>query len=441
MPHNPRRPQPAVVPRKGGLPVVSPMPWLPPQLRVAAVAVRVADQIFRNWPDLDGIPLFGDGWHFSGVCHAAFGGYPGPKYGSNTRWMGPNPCLPLQAAGQDYGYNEIHHWATQNFQGHWRLQAYSYNWILMSNGIRGAHLWSAFHETIIRTNDARWPRVNLDDFYANPWEFLDVDPPPLPSKAGPASPNKPAPWWEGRNPDYRSPWSDWVNPPPVRVVVPTLPIPGDQKYVGGNNPKPDPVPGINPAPQPLPVPVELPVLLPHIRWNPVTPNGRTVIQPTNQSSTQVFPRAQHRAKPARKYTKETKAKVSPLIGFLWSAVGELGEVFDFVGVLYEALPKRQKVDLYNKLGRQPNPAEQAAYLYQNINDIDVAKAINGLIKQNLSDRLYALGGDKMAAANRKDLRPIGYEAGGGLTGGGVRPDLATGGRPPDWWPDFLPWSP
>lgn len=249
----------------------------------------------------------------------------------------------------------------------------------------------------------------------------------------------PLPWVFGYVPELMPilPGPNYIpEAPPIGRPVPR-PVP-ETPQMPDVGPRPAPAPAPAPAPGSVPRPPELPELIPELVFPPVAPPyGRAILSPRGMVRQQ--PRAQHKYARAPKGTKEMKARVGRVVGFIWGALGQVTEYIDTVDVIYEALPKRFKREKYKELGRQPTPFEKAILIYENFDDLDIEKAVNGYIKQQISDALYALGSDRIAEANRQNNRPIGYEAGGSLTGGGERVDLPN--TAPDWWPDFLPWRP
>ena len=182
---------------------------------------------------------------------------------------------------------------------------------------------------------------------------------------------------------------------------------------------------VGPAPAPKPATA-----------NPLKPGTTTVLQPGVKPVTR--PNTAGLPRPPGKRTKEVKARMTPAMAAIWHGIGTLTEVGDFATVLYENLPKRRLVEFYRKNGRQPNPAEKLGWVFMHLNEINLGGAFHDYIANEIEDRLYALGGKKMGEANRLNNRPIGYEAGGSLTGGGEYIPTQTTLRP-DWWPSVLPW--
>lgn len=170
--------------------------------------------------------------------------------------------------------------------------------------------------------------------------------------------------------------------------------------------------------------------------NPVKPGTTTVLVPGTKPVTR--PNSSALPRPPGKHTKETKVRMGAAMTAVWHGIGTLTEVGDFATVLYENLPKKLKVGFYEKHGRQPKPHEKLLWSYFNLNQLDIGGALHDYIANEIEDRLYALGGKQMGKANRKWNRPIGFEAGGTLTGGGEYiPTTST--LKPDWWPSILPW--
>lgn len=268
------------------------------------------------------------------------------------------------------------------------------------------------------------------------------------------------PWWVGDYPMFApvaplAPMSPVAPPlirPHVRPWSPEAPDVGPRPegspyspYWPGPAVQPSPwpgaSPGITPRPDPKPdiepVPPEVPAELPEIQWEPVVVPHETIVV-RNDVSHRHQPRQRPRRAP--RGTKETKVRASRWFRFVWNSFNPVTEGIDMVNFMYECLPWKTKVREFQQRGRQPNPAEKLAIMYRDINSLNVGCALTSYIKEQLEDRLYALGSGKIAKANRKDNRPIGYEAGGGLTGGGgPMVDTGTAGAAPEWLPEFLPW--
>lgn len=260
---------------------------------------------------------------------------------------------------------------------------------------------------------------------------------------------------------HTAPWIEYYVPD-LSPVHPTPGLTPSPRPVRGSPPLPRPdTPqqpdhgyGAQPAPQPAPnppgvieiiePPVEFPTAMPEINWGPALVVGRVT---QNQNGTRLDSTTRpnqnqqyHRARRPPPRVKESKVRMSRGMAFMWYGIGQFTEYIDTVNVLYEALPKSVKRDLYQQYGRQPNPAERARIVYERLNEIDVPKAITSYVREQMEDRIYAAGGRQAGQAARDANRPIGYEAGGSLTGGGEYVEGISDTRP-DWWPDWLPWSP
>lgn len=238
-----------------------------------------------------------------------------------------------------------------------------------------------------------------------------------PSQApAPLPDDVPSPWYLPFFPPWTPPGQVPNNPDPPPVLwPPTRPEPWSPESpdVG---PRPDPRPKPEPKPDPdIPVPPDLPDVIPEVVWTsaPFSPGliqGRGAPRPLNR------PQEKRVRRPPRG-TKERKVRMSPLMSFLWNSFNPVTEGIDMVNFMYECLPWKLKVDEYKSRGKQPNPADKAQIIYQNINALDVGCAITSYLEEQIEDMLYAIGSQKLGEAAKKDLRPIGYEAGGGLTGG------------------------
>lgn len=236
-----------------------------------------------------------------------------------------------------------------------------------------------------------------------PWEFSIV---PTWVKPGNVTATKPQPVY---NPQPRPEWPS-----------PEFPDVGPQP-----EPKTEPKPDPKTDPEPTVI----------IDISPGTTTTPGVIDPPGKPDKPV-------RRPPRG-TKERKARVGALFGIIWRGIGTVTEGLDFLNNLYEALDWKLKRDWYNQHGRQPTPQEKLQIIYKNINNLDIVKALQNYTKDQIEDMIYAAGGKKAAEANTLLNRPIGIEAGGGLTGGGGPIEFADGGFPdtaPDWFPtDWVPW--
>lgn len=233
-----------------------------------------------------------------------------------------------------------------------------------------------------------------------------------------------APWLGGYYPDVYPPGTVPFEtaPPPIwhrpERPTPWSPQAPDVGYETQpqTNPAPAPLPGPGTFTPVLPVPPELEEAFPDIAWEPAPVTGTTTI--STNGAVRRDPPVNPPVTAAGAGEKQTKVRLGGVMGFLYHALSPITEGVDAIEVVYECLPKSSKIDAYKKRGRQPNPAEKLEIIYSNINNLNAGCVVTGLIENQLEDMLYALGGQQLAAANRKDNRPIGYSAGGGLTGGG-----------------------
>ncbi len=209
-----------------------------------------------------------------------------------------------------------------------------------------------------------------------PWPFGDA---PLITPIHPGAPATPAPR------PVRNPY------PRVRPLTPEMPDYGPRP---GQMPRPGGAPA--PAPRPSPGPGGAPELV-------INPSGR--VQPR--------PNPHRWQRPARG-TKENKARFGPVLSFIWRSMGQITEGIDLIDALYEALPKRRKVQAYKLKGRQPNPIEKMGLLYDYIDELNVGKAIKNVIKQEIEDRILGEFGKRIGKFSRQSGRPIGFQAGPAL---------------------------
>lgn len=255
-----------------------------------------------------------------------------------------------------------------------------------------------------------------------------TDPVRIPGKfhASPLPATDQVPWQFGAYPHYTPiapmPHATPQAPPLIRPhPEPWSPYMPDVGPRPEPNPQPNPwtPPGVDPVRPPvpeIPVPPDLPVITPELDWRPA-PMVPGVSYDLN-AGTRPLPRLRPRARPARKNVKESKVRMNSTLGFIWSTFSPITETVDLINVLYENLPWKFKVQQYKARGRQPNPIEKVKIIYENINDIDVPGALRDYLEEQIEDMIVSLGSGKVKKANQKDNRPIGYEAGGGLTGGG-----------------------
>lgn len=218
-----------------------------------------------------------------------------------------------------------------------------------------------------------------------------------------------------RVPDWMPVATDYIvdaDPPPLDA--PHVPNPGTEQWPEtGPNPDTVPFPGLEPYQPPVPVirpdPEGNPELNPEA---PQVPDNVTVIRGNYQ--VKQYPRPQQRLahKPPRG-TKERKVRLRGVAAALWRSFGAPTELADFIDVLYECLPKAVKVRAYQRNGKQPGRAERMQIIYQQINGLDIACAIQGFIENQIEDEILGRIGRLEAGANQRNPfgRPLGYGAG------------------------------
>lgn len=217
----------------------------------------------------------------------------------------------------------------------------------------------------------------------------------------------------------------WPLSPPITVPIQRPhPWSPESPDVG---PRPDGSPNVNPEPVvepgPRPEPEPLPDPFPEVTVNPdanPTHLPQVSFKPRGRAETSTRPRSEKVRRPPRG-TKERKVRANRLFSFLWNSISPITEGIDFINVMYECLPWKLKVRMYQERGRQPNPAEKVQIIYSNINDLDVGCALTNFIKEQIEDMIWSIGSQQIKKANQKDNRPIGYEAGGGISGGRLPP--------------------
>lgn len=390
-----------------------------------AVSAAVNAAIFYTvgTGDLIGVSDFDPAyWHETAPCPTA-----APQFGSSAVWQAGG-CLPGQwGVGDDglFPHKHTHNRPQTAFSMTLGL------WQRNPNG-SASHHRSYYTDIWYEPGSGGWPQSisSAEMLEAGPKPIYDFGMGALPSVGR-------LPWEYSVNPQLMPIHVGGAVTPapkpitnPVRVPEPLTPQMPD---VG-----PRPVPRPVPVPATVPVPGILPGHVPYINWTPLPYQGTVTLQGPGVAA-RVNPRANPRARRPRPRTREKKARMGAVMAFMWNAAAHVTEWIDAVDILYESLPRYLKRREYQRRERQPNPIERALLVYQNINQLDVEKALNDWIKNDLEDRLYALGSDHAATANRANNRPIGYEAGGSLTGGGEY--VPTRNTAPEWWPDFLPWSP
>lgn len=151
---------------------------------------------------------------------------------------------------------------------------------------------------------------------------------------------------------------------------------------------------------------------------PLHPNANSVTGPTGVIEVTPFnpprPVSPKGPRPPGRGTKERKAGLPPWAAAIWHGVGPITEGVDLVNAVYEALPRRIKVEAYNKYGRQPTPQEKLMLIYNNIGKLNVGKAVTNIVENQVEDFVIGKFGKALGQASRNSGRPIGYGAGPAL---------------------------
>ena len=99
---------------------------------------------------------------------------------------------------------------------------------------------------------------------------------------------------------------------------------------------------------------------------------------TTNTGTRFNPRDRPRRPP--KGTKERKIKGNGLLRLFGKGLSTYSEVGDFIESLWDALPERYQTE-------DAHLGEKMMDLYENINELDIAKAVENLIKNEIEDRI------------------------------------------------------
>lgn len=113
----------------------------------------------------------------------------------------------------------------------------------------------------------------------------------------------------------------------------------------------------------------------------LAPNAEVIPRPAR------FPRGRGRRPPKRekpkKKTKERKLSTGAVAGRgLSIVINQLSEAIDYLDALYYALPR----DVRERDGKDATPQRRALTLYQNMDEVDVGKAMLNLIANEIEDR-------------------------------------------------------
>lgn len=204
-----------------------------------------------------------------------------------------------------------------------------------------------------------------------------------------------------------------VKPWPISIPSPRPAPYSPQAPDVGPRPDPKPRPNPDPFPEPNPYPGTAPKPNPNPRTHPGT-NPRSSTDFDLAPGVRVSPRPGHKPRPPGPNTKEGKAGMGPIASALWRGMGPLTEANDVLKELYEALPRSIKIKLYRKNGRQPTAQEKALAIYQNMGDLDLPKALTGILQNHYEDKIIGYFGSQLGKASKASGRPIGYAAGPAL---------------------------
>lgn len=201
--------------------------------------------------------------------------------------------------------------------------------------------------------------------------------------------------------------------PPPYPATPPLTRPRDEPY-----PQPDPYPRPQPSPRPAPTPSPAPgavAPIPAIEWG--TDSG---IKP-----------GWHEQRPPREDEREKKKRLKPGVGTQWlfllkQGVGKYTEIDDTLSALYKGLPwhlRRWRGRDGVWRDRDITSVDRAKRLYQLLGELDVNKAIEEVIKQELTDLAFGTAGN-ILKKRAKELGDEGLWTGntGFQTGGSLRQD-------------------
>jgi len=222
---------------------------------------------------------------------------------------------------------------------------------------------------------------------------------------------------------YTPPREDFVLPPdPLEMPYPypfaPMPVPISRPLTRpsqepGISPQPQPQPQPRPAPRPVPVPVGAIAPIPSINYRP----GER-------------PEAgYHERRPPTEHEAEKKKRLKPGTSVAWlhfmnQAVGSYTEMDDTIAALYKGLPwhlRRWRGRDGVWRDRDIRSDTRAKRLFELLGQLDVEKAIEEVIKQQLTDAAFGTVGNKLKQ-KAKDLGDEGLWAGntGFQTGGAKR---------------------
>lgn len=325
-----------------------------------------------------------------------------------------NACIHNQAGVNDAGEPPFILQRAVTGRRRWGAGIYRYN--LSGNG-RGDHIMSYYKDFFppdpaaapTETKPTDIPRWHPEQRFSPPsvslgwgpmrWpDWMPVAPgfaltPSTPPLGEPVPLNPGTPQWPER-------WYDFPDTVPFPGLEPILPpIPSPQPW-----PHPDAPPPVVPSPDP-----ESPWQTnPEAVWRP---DNETVLHPNGRAVSR--PRPDRKPKRPPRGTKERKVRLRGAAAALWRSFNPITEFADAVQVLYNCIPYETRRSIFFKLRRQPKAAEQMAYIYRYINDIDMGCVITGYIANQVEDFILGRIGRLEAEANQRNPfgRPLGYGAG------------------------------
>ena len=91
-------------------------------------------------------------------------------------------------------------------------------------------------------------------------------------------------------------------------------------------------------------------------------------------------------------------------------ISTVGEVVEFIDVIYKALPDKYKAKYpgTNYILRAPTPQQKVRAIIENFHEIDLAKAIRNFADNQLEDAIWGLVGQTNADASAQALTGMGH---------------------------------
>lgn len=210
------------------------------------------------------------------------------------------------------------------------------------------------------------------------------------------------------------PLSPAVGTPKPKSWPDAVARPGEQPSAD-ENPAQRPGQGKKPADRtiweipPLPVPI---TIVPNVSPNPgpddfpvPSPNVQEAVIPRQGygARTRVQTRSnsnQARNRKPNRREKERKLNVRTVAGAGWAIINLFTEGLDFLDVLHNALPKKNRAKGYN-------PYDKAAAVYEHLDKIDIALAVENFINNQIEDYIYGTMGKATSKAQKTIGSPTG----------------------------------